>query len=93
MENTVNINEIEEIETIEQDVVNTPEESNNTALIAGMIGGFLAYGIVSGARKLVKIVGTKTAKRKARRELKNGAVDADYIEVENKQESDEDTEN
>lgn len=94
MENTVKFNEIEEVENIEQDVVNTPEESNNNAaLVAGMIGGLLAYAIVSGGKKLVKFVGTKVAEHKAKKGLKNGVVDANYTEVADEQESDENAEN
>ena len=95
MENTVKFNEIEEVENIEQDVVNTPEESNNNAaLVAGMIGGFLAYAIVSGGKKLVKFVGTKVAGHEAKKGLiMGGGVDANYTEVADGQESDENAEN
>ena len=44
------MNEIEEIEATEVD--ETQDSSNAGALLAGVIGGFIAYAVIGGAKKL-----------------------------------------
>lgn len=81
--NTARMNEIEEIENVTE-VVETSEDSNAGALVAGIVGGFLAYAIVSGAKKLAAFVGTKLEARK-HKEDNHDVIDADYTEVESEQ--------
>lgn len=83
--------EIEEIENVEEDVVETPEETEkngNGALVSGIIGGILAYAAISGGRKLFKYARAKRRERKlAKKEAKDDIVDVEYAEVENEDES------
>ena len=46
------MNEIEEIEATEVD--ETQDSSNAGALLAGVIGGFIAYAVIGGAKKTDK---------------------------------------
>ena len=48
------MNEIEEIEATEVD--ETQDSSNAGALLAGVIGGFIAYAVIGGAKKLRVII-------------------------------------
>lgn len=91
-DNTV-MNEIEEIQTMDE-VDAAPEESSNSgAFVAGIVGGFLAYAFVSGAKKLVGIVSEKLEERKLRKQAATATVvDAEIVE-EQTAESDEETQN
>lgn len=81
-ENTARKNEIEEIEVVDE-AVEASEDSSSGAFVAGIVGGFLAYGIITGAKKLAALVTTKLHERKQKR---NGnVVDAEYTEVETEQ--------
>lgn len=86
-ENNVRANEVEEIET-ETEVVET-SDGNAGALLAGFIGGVLAYAAISGAKKLRTIFEEKWAAKKLAEAAK--PVEAAMPEpVEAQQESDED---
>ncbi len=89
-ENTARKNEIEEIEFVDE-AVETSEDSNSGAFVAGIVGGFLAYGIVTGAKKLATFVTTKLQERKQKRN--NDVIDADYTDVETEQDSSDEEEN
>ena len=56
------MNEIEEIEATEVD--ETQDSSNAGALLAGVIGGFIAYAVIGGAKKLRVIIEEKVAAKK-----------------------------
>lgn len=72
------MNEVEEIETITE-VEETEDNSNAGALLAGVIGGFIAYAVIGGAKKLRVIVEEKIAAKKLADANKNAVVvDADY---------------
>ena len=58
------MNEIEEIEATEVD--ETQDSSNAGALLAGVIGGFIAYAVIGGAKKLRVIIEEKVAAKKLR---------------------------
>lgn len=91
MEDNTVMNEIEEIQTMDE-VAATPEESSNSgAFVAGIVGGFLAYAFVSGAKKLVGIVSEKLEERKLKKQAAAATVvDAEIVEEETA-ESDEET--
>ena len=67
------MNEIEEIEATEVD--ETQDSSNAGALLAGVIGGFIAYAVIGGAKKLWGFAGAKLAERKAARKAGTDAGD------------------
>lgn len=72
------MNEVEEIETITE-VEETEDSSNAGALLAGVIGGFIAYAVIGGAKKLRVIVEEKIAAKKLADANKNAVVvDTDY---------------
>ena len=50
------------------------DSGNAGALVAGIVGGFLAYAVIGGAKKL--------AERKAARKAGTDAVDVEYTDVE-----------
>lgn len=77
-ENTVKTNEIEEYE---QPEVEVEESSGSGAIVAGIVGGFLAYAVIGGVKKLAAIAQTKWAERKQREAAKKTVVDAEYTEV------------
>ena len=58
------------------------ESGNAGALVAGVVGGFLAYAMIGGVKKLWGFVGTKLAERKAARKAGTDAVDVEYADVE-----------
>ncbi len=88
-ENTVRTNEIEEYEQPETEVEEAPEESSGSgAFVAGIVGGFLAYAMIGGVKKLATFVQTKWAERKHREQTKT-VVDAEYTEVPDEQEDSE----
>ena len=86
-ENTVKTNEIEEYEQPEVEVEEAPEESSGSgAIIAGIVGGFLAYAVIGGVKKLAAIAQTKWAERKQREAAEKTVIDAEYKEVPKEQE-------
>ncbi len=88
-ENTVRTNEIEEYEQPEPEVEEAPEESSGSgAFVAGIVGGFLAYAMIGGVKKLVTFVQTKWAERKQKEQTKT-VVDVKYTEVPDEQEDSE----
>ncbi len=81
-ENTVRTNEIEEYEEPEVEVEEATEESSGSgAIVAGIVGGFLAYSVIGGVKKLAAIAQTKWAERKQKEAAKKTVVDADYVEI------------
>lgn len=72
MENTMRANEIEEIEAIE--VEEASESSNSGALFAGIVGGFLAYAMIGGARKLKAFIDFKRAVKNAEAANKEAVI-------------------
>jgi len=62
MDENVRANEVEETET-ETEVVET-SDSNAGALLAGFVGGIIAYAAISGAKKLRGIIEEKWAAKK-----------------------------
>ncbi len=77
-------NEIEEIENATE-IEETSESSNSGAMLAGIVGGFLAYAIISGAKKLHKIVKEKRAAKVAVEIVENSVeetvADEDQVTV------------
>lgn len=92
MEDNTVMNEIEEIQTVDE-VATAPEESSNSgAFVAGIVGGFLAYAFVSGAKKLAGIVGAKLEERRLKKQAATATiVDAEIVEE--TAESDEEPQN
>lgn len=79
--------ENEELDEVAE--VDEAAESGNTgALVAGVVGGFLAYAMIGGVKKLWGFVGTKLAAEKAKTEV----VDAEYTEVAAEDSDEEDSE-
>ena len=86
-ENTVKTNEIEEYEQPEVEVEEAPEESSGSgAIVAGIVGGFLAYAVIGGVKKLAAIAQTKWAERTQREAAEKTVIDAEYKEVPKEQE-------
>ena len=82
-ENTVRVNEIEEFEP-ETEVDEAVESSNGGAFVAGIVGGFVAYAMIGGAKKAIAFVQMKLAERKQ----KAGepiVVEAEVVETEEEQ--------
>ncbi len=71
-ENTAKVNEIEEYEP-ETEVDEASESSNGGAFVAGIVGGFLAYAVIGGAKKLTVFARTKWAERKRKKTEKIAA--------------------
>ena len=67
-------------ETVEVD--EAVDSGNAGALVAGIVGGFLAYAVIGGAKKLWGFAGAKLAERKAARKAGTDAVDVEYTDVE-----------
>lgn len=67
-------------ETMEVD--EAVDSGNAGALVAGIVGGFLAYAVIGGAKKLWGFAGAKLAERKAARKAGADAVDVEYTDVE-----------
>ena len=76
--------ELDEIAEVDE----ISESGNAGALVAGIAGGFLAYAMIGGVKKLWGIVGTKVAEYKAARKDQTEVVDAEYTEVDNAEDSD-----
>lgn len=83
-ENTAKVNEIEEYEQPDVEVEEAPEESSGGAFVAGIVGGFLAYAVIGGVKKLAAFAQTKLAERKQKEAAKT-VVDAAYTEVPDRQ--------
>ena len=69
------MNEIEEIEATEVD--KTQDSSNAGALLAGVIGGFIAYAVIGGAKKLWVIIEEKVAAKKLAEAAKTDKAEID----------------
>lgn len=74
-----------ENENIEEttEVAETSDGGNAGALVAGIVGGFLAYAIIGGAKKLLAFVETKRQTKNAAELSKTEVVEAEFTEVEN----------
>lgn len=83
---TARVNDIEEVETTTE-VEESMESSSSGALVAGIIGGFLAYAMIGGVKKLWGFAAPKLAER--RRAKLGKTVEAEIIE-ETQAESEED---
>ena len=83
---TARVNDIEEIETTTE-VEENVESSNSGALVAGIVGGFVAYAMIGGAKKLWGFIAPKLAERKQAKLANAAAVE---ITDEAQVESDED---
>lgn len=75
-----------------EDVTEAEESGSAGALVAGIVGGFLAYAMIGGARRLWGFVGAKLAERKAAEKAKAEVVDAEYAEVAAEDSDEEDSE-
>lgn len=80
--------ELDEVTEVDEAV----ESGNAGALVAGVVGGFLAYAMIGGVKKLWGFVGTKLAERKAAEKTKTEVVDAEYTEVTAEDSDEEDSE-
>lgn len=80
--------ELDEVTEVDEAV----ESGNAGALVAGVVGGFLAYAMIGGVKKLWGFVGTKLAERKAAEKAKTEVVDAEYTEVAAEDSDEEDSE-
>ena len=86
-DNTVKVNEIEEYEEAEIEVEEAAEESSGSgAIVAGIVGGFLAYAVIGGVKKLAAIAQTKWAERKQKEAANKTVIDAEFEEIQDKQE-------
>ena len=72
------MNEIEEIEATEVD--ETQDSSNAGALLAGVIGGFIAYAVIGGAKKLRVIIEEKVAAKKLAEAAKTDKAEIDSVD-------------
>lgn len=80
--------ELDEVTEVDEAV----ESGNAGALVAGVVGGFLAYAMIGGVKKLWGFVGTKLVERKAAEKAKTEVVDAEYAEVTAEDSDEEDSE-
>lgn len=72
------MNEIEEIEEIEATEVDETQDSSNAgALLAGVIGGFIAHAVIGGAKKLRVIIEEKVAAKKLAEAAKTDKTEID----------------
>lgn len=75
-ENTVRTNEIEEYEQPEIEVEETFEEDPGSgAIVAGIVGGLLAFAAIGGVKKLAAFAQAKWAERKQKEQSKT-VIDA-----------------
>lgn len=85
-ENTMKVNEIEEYDQSDVEVEEALDESSGGgSFVAGIVGGFLAYAVIGGAKKLAAFAQMKLAERKLK-EASKTVVDAEYTEVHDRQE-------
>ena len=82
--------ENEEIEEITEPEVEEASDSDNAgALVAGIVGGFLAYAAIGGAKKLLAFIKAKRrAKKTAAESDQTEAVDAELTEVDDEETAD-----
>ena len=66
-------------ETVEVD--EAVDSGNAGALVAGIVGGFLAYAVIGGAKKLWGFAGAKLAERKAARDEVKITVNEFLMEI------------
>lgn len=90
-ETNARVMENEELDEIATEVDDVSESGNAGALVAGIAGGFLAYAMIGGAKKLWRIIGTKVAEYKAAQKDQIEAVDAEYTEVNDAEDSDKES--
>lgn len=90
-DNTVRTSEIEEINT-EVEVTKASEDSNAGAFVAGIVGGFLAYAFIGGAKKLAAFVGAKLEARKNKETPQDNVIEAEIVEVDGEKQADSDEE-
>lgn len=77
--------ELDEVTEVEEAV----DGGNAGALVAGIVGGFLAYAVIGGVRKLWDFAGAKLAERKAAEKAKAKVVDAEFAEDTDAEDSEE----
>lgn len=82
-ENTARVDEIETLEP-ETEVAEVPESYNGGAFVAGIVGGFLAYAVIGGAKKLTTFVQMKWAER-SRKATKKGINKDEAIDLDESQ--------
>lgn len=70
----VRANEVEEIETTTE-VEETSDSSNAGALLAGIVGGFIAYAFIEGAKKL-RVIAVEKWQAKKLAETNTAPVEA-----------------
>lgn len=85
MEDNINDTAIEET-SIDPEVEET-DDGSGAALVMGFIGGFFAYVVIGGTKKLLKFAATKYEQHKAKKETATKVIDVDATV-----ESDEDSE-
>lgn len=92
-ENIATMNENEEIANIDE-TEEVSEGSGAGAFVAGIAGGFLAYAVIGGTKKLVGVIGAKVKERKLKKEAAKAiVVDAEVVEPSEQQSgSDEESE-
>jgi hypothetical protein len=52
----------------------TQDSSNAGAMLAGVIGGFIAYAMIGGAKKLRVIIGEKVAAKKLAKAAESNVI-------------------
>lgn len=87
-DNTVRVDEIEEYEQPKVEIEESTESSSGEAFAAGIAGGFLAYTVIWGLKKLATFVMMKMAEPKSKDSGKT-VVDAEYNDVPAEQEDSE----
>lgn len=89
-ENTARMDEIQEIEPVEE-AIEAPENSSAGAFIAGIVGGFAAYVVINGAKKLWAFASNKLKTRKKKKGTPDVVIDAQIVEDEPDADSEEET--
>lgn len=87
-DNNVSLNEIDVVEETPE-VEEESDTSGGGALVAGIVGGFLAYAAISGGKKLRTFVVAKLAERRRKEKTKDEVVDAEHTEVSDKNEQED----
>lgn len=77
----VRTNEMDELEPVNE-AEQVSENSNAGAFVAGLVGGFLAYAAICGAKRLKAFISEKRAAKK----------DAEIVDAERVEEADSDEE-
>ena len=82
-ENTARMDEIQEIETVEEteEVTENTEICKNGAMVAGFVGGVLAYVVIKVGGKVIKFTGKQAKKlwRKIRHKS-DDVIEAEIVE-------------